>query len=183
MRPFITLMTSTELQEALGNELSDDEMSKLQAFRDAVKEEFRQHLDAVSVMEELYGEPWQVRDISAWFVSDDLDMYSISSPIVISEENVEDALFSLLQMLAENLIRQNYPDSDLVENTFDKLDAVAALLARESLRRTMDEDRFEEVLGEARSNAAELKTWRKMDELGEQWDSDEQTLYEWLEQQ
>lgn len=181
MRPFITLLTSTELQDTLGNELNDDEMDELRQFRDTVQEEFRQHLDTVSVMEELYGEPWKARDMRAWFVQEDGETYTVSSPILINEDTEEDALFGLLQMLAENLIRQNYPDSDLVENTFDKLDAVAALLAKESLKRVMEDDRFQEVMEEARSEGDELKMWRAMDEYGEEWDADDETLYDWLE--
>lgn len=183
MRPFITLMTSTEMQDKLGHELDDDEMEDLQAFRDTVQEEFRQHLDAVSVMEELYGEPWKARDMRAWFVEDNGTTFSISSPILINEDTAEEALFRLLQMLAENLVRQNYPDSDLVENTYDKLDAVAGALALESLEQVMDDDRLTEVVEDARSDSEHLKMWRKIDEIREEWDSDETELFNWLEEQ
>ncbi len=181
MRPFITLMTSTELQDKLGSKLDDDDMAELQAFRDAVQEEFRQHLDTVSVMEELYGESWQKRDVQAWFVESDGNSFSISSPILINEDSEEEALFSLLQMLAENLVRQNYPDSELVENTYDKLDAVAGALACESLTRIMDDDRFDEVVEAARADSEHMKMWRKIDEIRDEWDADNETQYDWLE--
>lgn len=179
MRPMITFLTSTELQESLRNELSDNEMAELREFRDTVKEEFRQHLDAASVMEELYGESWSSRDLRVW-MAENGNKPSISSPIIINEDTEEEAVFKAFHMLAKNLIRQNYPDSKLVEKGYDKLDAVSALLARESLSEVMESDRLDEIMDDIR-DSEDLKTWRKMDDYAAQWDKDEQSLFDWLE--
>lgn len=176
MRPFITLLTSTELQAALGNDLSDDELDDLRAFRDTVQEEFRQHLDAVSVMEELYGKQWETRDLQIWVVENG-DSPTTSSPILLNEDSEEEALFATMHMLAKNLIRQNPADTDLLDDT-TKLDAVSATLARQSLSEVMQDDRFDEVMETVEGDD---EHWEQAAEYVERWSHEDQTLIGFLD--
>lgn len=198
MKPVVTFLTSTELQEALGNPLSDDEEEDLRRFRDQVMESFGNLEDALDAMEELYGRGWKTFDISIWLFSGNMD--SISSPIMLQEKEIEEVVFEAFWMLAKRMVRDDPTDSELVEEGYGKLDAVSALLASKSLERVMDENGYKEVMDEVKSDAGErrileendgsnnlppegcdLKTWRKVEELEEDWDPEDEPLYEWLE--
>ncbi|MFB6265700.1 MAG: hypothetical protein ABEI07_01300 [Candidatus Nanohaloarchaea archaeon] len=179
MKPAVTFLTSSELQQALGNPLSDEEEEELRQFRNRVMESFGNLEEALEEMEELYGRGWKTFDASIWLFRGNQE--SISSPILIREEGIEEVVFETFRMLAKRMIRDDPPDSELIEEGYAKLDAVSALLASEALERVMDGSGYEELMDEVKPDADELKTWRKVEEIEEDWDPESEPLYEWLE--
>lgn len=198
MKPIVTFLTSSELQDALGNPLSDEEEEELQRFRDRVMESFGNLDEALEEMEDLYGRGWKTFDTSIWVFEGNTD--SVSSPILLKRKSVEVTVFEAFWLLARLFIRDDPPDAELVEPGYGKIDAVSALLAKTALERVMEEDGYAEVEEAARSDTddrrvleendgsndlpeegRDIKTWRKVDELAEQWDPDEKPLYDWLE--
>ncbi len=179
MKPLVTFLTSSELQEAIGNPLSDDEAEELRDFRDRLMESVGNLEEALAEMEDLYGRGWKTFDASVWVFQGKTD--SVSSPILIRQKDIETAVFETFWMFAKLLIRDDPPDSELVEPGYGKLDAVSALLAAKALERVMEPDGYAGLEEAARSDTDDIKTWRKVDELAEEWNPEDKPLYEWLE--
>lgn len=169
MRPYTTLLTSTELQQVLGNPLDDEEMDDLQAFRDDVQERFRQHLEALSVMEEEYGEAWEARDLDI-YIADTAGNGSASAPIILDESDKDTAFFMLLYLLGKNLVRSNPPEQ-LEYADRDTVDVAAAVLTKSALEDVMEAestavmDAAQDRLGDA--------FWDAVTTLDDDWDDDE----------
>lgn len=176
MRPEVTLLTSTELQHALGSPLPEAEMAEVQTFRDTLIDRFRERVLALGAMEELYGRDWVALDLRIWVV--DREQETVSSPILIPVQDEDAAVFAVFQALAKKLIRDTPPATSLVEHGPEKIEAVSALLAREALREEMDADAFTTVMEAARAGREEM--WDAVDEYAETWDG-ETPLYEWME--
>lgn len=179
MKPAVTFLTSSELQGVIGEELSEEEEEDLQAFRDRLLKSFTNLDEALEKIEDIYGRGWKSFDPKIWVFDGKHD--SVSSPILLRQKDIEVSVFEAYWMLAKRLIREDPPESPLVEDGYGKLDAVSALLASQSLKRVMDRDGYREVMDAVRSDAEDLKTWRKMDDFREGWRETEKTLYEWLE--
>lgn len=177
MKPQITLLTSSELQKVVGEDLDDDAMDELRGFRDDVGDLVQDHIDALDTMAELYGREWLTYDVDVWIYRGGP---SISSPICIADESVDAAAVRVFQMLAKHLIRHAPADSELTGKGLEKIDALSGILATESLRREMEEDRFTEVLKAAREET-DKRTVKRVTELEEEWNPDEETMYDWLE--
>ncbi|MFB6076531.1 MAG: hypothetical protein ABEK12_00175, partial [Candidatus Nanohaloarchaea archaeon] len=131
MRPEVTFLTSSELQEALGNSVDDDEMSDLQRFRDTVMDRFADHAAALEDMEEIWGRQWRRLFLRAWVVEGAGGR--VSSPILLERRDTAETVFDAFVLLAMELIREDPPESDLVEPGYDGIDALATLLAVEAL--------------------------------------------------
>ncbi|MFB6294147.1 MAG: hypothetical protein ABEI97_00145, partial [Candidatus Nanohaloarchaea archaeon] len=129
-------------------------------------------------MEDIYGRGWKTFDVSVYVFQGNRD--SVSSPILLRKKDIETSTFECFWMLAKLFIRDDPPESELVEPGYAKIDAVAALLASEALERVMEEDGYAELEEAARSDSEDIKTWRKVDELAEIWGGEE-PLYEWLD--
>jgi len=153
--------------------------------------------DALEEMEDVYGRGWKTFDASVWVFEGNRD--SVSSPILLKRKDIETTVFETFWMLARLMIREDPPQSSLVEEGYGKMDAVSALLAAKALERVMDEDGYQELEDAARSDTddrsvlgendcsnnlpeegCDIKTWRTVDEFREQWDASEKPLYEWL---
>ncbi|MDY6761562.1 MAG: hypothetical protein SVY41_00775, partial [Candidatus Nanohaloarchaea archaeon] len=167
MKPLVTFLTSSELQDALGEPLSDEEEEELQDFRDRLLESFGNLEEALEEMEDLYGRGWKTFDVSVYVFEGNKE--SVSSPILLRQKEIQAAVFETFWMLAKLFIRDDPPDSELVEEGYGKIDAVSALLASAALERVMDADGYAELEDAARSDTDDIKTWRKVDELQEQW--------------
>ncbi|MDY6766039.1 MAG: hypothetical protein SVW77_01615 [Candidatus Nanohaloarchaea archaeon] len=181
MKPLVTFLTSSELQEALGEPLADEEAEELQRFRDRLLESFGNLEEALEEMEDIYGRGWKTFDVEVYVVDGNLE--SVSAPILLRQKEIQATVFETFWMLAKLFIRDDPPDSELVDEGYGKLDAVSALLASAALERVMEEDGYAELEEAARSDTEELKTWRKVDELAERWDPETTPLYDWLEAQ
>ncbi|MDY6770085.1 MAG: hypothetical protein SVU88_03870 [Candidatus Nanohaloarchaea archaeon] len=179
MKPLVTFLTSSELQDALGSDLSEDDAAELRRFRDRLMESFGNLEEALEVMEDLYGRGWKTFDVSVWVF--DARQDSLSSPIALRQKDIETSVFEAFWMLAKLLIRDDPPDSGLVEEGYGKLDAVSAMLASEALERVMEEDGYAELEDAARSDADDIKTWRTVDVFRDAWPAGETALYDWLE--
>lgn len=177
MRPQITLLTSSELQKLIGADLDEEAMAELQGFRDDVGILVKDNLEALDVMAELYGREWLTYDVDVWIYRGGL---SISSPICIDEESVEAAAVRIFQMLAKRLIRHAPADSELTGKGLKKIDALSGMLATESLRKVMEEDRFKEVIRVAREET-DKRTVKQVTALEKEWDPDTNTMHDWLE--
>lgn len=177
MKPQITLLTSSELQKIVGEDMDEDGMVELRAFRDEVGSLVKDNLDALDAMEELYGREWLTYDVDVWLYRGGP---SISSPICIDEDSVEAAAVRVFQMLAKRLIRHAPADSELTGKGLKKIDALSGLLATESLRAVMEEDRFKEVIKVAREET-DKRTVKQVTALEKEWLSGDETMHEWLE--
>lgn len=178
MEPQITLLTSSELQQVVGEDLDEAEMQELRAFRDEVGDLVNNHIDALEMIAELYGREWLTYDVDVWIYRGGP---SISSPICIDEDSVETAAVRVFQMLAKRLIRHAPADSELTGKGLKKIDALSGLLATESLRAVMDDGLFKKVMGVAREET-DKRTVKAVAALEEEWLQDEETLYAWLEE-
>ncbi|MDY6776910.1 MAG: hypothetical protein SVQ76_02280 [Candidatus Nanohaloarchaea archaeon] len=179
MKPDVTFLTSSELQKALGEKLSDEEEEELKRFRDQVLDFFGGYRGALGEMEELYGEEWYSFDVSVWVFEGKSP--SISSPILLRKDEVETTVFDAFWMLARKLIRENPPDSSLAEPGYDGLDASSLALTVKALEESMEEEVHGQVVEAARSDTEDLKTWRKADEILEKWTGSGKELHPWME--
>lgn len=176
MRPDVTFLTSSELQSIIGNDLDEDGMAELRRFRDRVLDRFGEHRDVLEIMEALYGRDWYSMDQRVWIFDGAHD--SISSPILLRKGDLEETVFDAFWNLAKQLIRETPPESELVAPGYKKIDAVSALLAEVALERSGVGG---DLIEAARSESSELKTWRAVDDMKEDWDPDEEGLYDWVE--
>lgn len=174
MRPDVTFLTSSELQEALGNDLDEDEAADLRRFRDRVLDRFDDLRDAVDALEEAWGASWLSMDQRIWLF--DGQQADVTSPILLRADDADRVAFAAVRMLATQLIREQPVDSELLEQGYGAEDAVATALSVTVLRGAGATD----LVDEAR-DAGEIKTWRAADDILERWGGDG-PLQEWVEQ-
>ncbi len=173
MRPDVTFLTSSELQDALGNDLDEDGTADLRRFRDRVLDRFDEVRGAVDALEDAWGAEWLSMDQRIWLF--DAEQGDVSSPILLRADDEDRVVFAAVRMLARQLLREQPVDSDLLEQGYDQEDAVATVLAVTVLHGAGAED-----IVAAGRDAGELKTWRAAEDILERWGADG-PLQDWVE--